>query len=220
MARILFMGDAEAPVEEYRKGLSRDFHQLVAFRGTDDLRGRIEQSCAELILVDFECLEPRNRNILFDYLRSPPAAQTIPLIVLTDNPASALNLISSAFVLCKPVPMRKLRDAVYRALQTFQAQPSVVRVPARDQMCAREIAVQEPLRSAGWFQGVGEPLCPFFKRVAADWLYPVTGYCRGRPDGKLMIPSIAEYRERCTTEHFRSCENYQARQGPPRDVIP
>lgn len=204
MARLLFMGDGEALVEEYRKGLSRDFHQLVVFKGTDDLQDRIEQSHAELILVDLDSLQPQNRNTLFEYLRGPQVAHTIPLIVLTDTAASALPLFSSAFVLSKPVPMQKLRDAVYRALQA-----SVVRVPESDQICAAEVAAQEPSRSAGWFQEVGEPICPYFKKAAADWLYPVTGYCRGRPDGKLIIPSIDEYRKLCTTAQFRSCENYQ-----------
>jgi len=209
VARVLFIGDREAPVEEYRKGLSRDFHQLVSFRATDDLEDRIEQSRAELILVDFESLQPGNRSKLFDYLKSQPAAQTIPLIVLTDSGASALPLLSHAFVLLKPVPMQKLRDAVYRALQASQASPGLARVPESDQMCAREMAAQEPSRPAGRFQEVGEPVCSFFRKAAADWLYPVTGYCRGRPDGKLMIPSIREYRECCTTKDFLSCETYQ-----------
>jgi CheY-like chemotaxis protein len=211
MARILFMGDGGAPVEEYRKGLSGDLHQLVAFEGTDDLPGRIDQSRAELILVDLDSLLRGNRGKLFDYLRSPPAAQTIPVIVLTDSEASAVSSLSRAFVLSKPVSMQKLRDAVYRALQACLAQPIVVRVPKSDQVCAGQVAPQERSRSTGWFQEVGEPVCPFFKKAAADWLYPVTGYCRGKPDGKLMIPSIFDYRELCTSEQFRSCKTYQTR---------
>ncbi|GEM_PF-5553344 len=72
-------------------------------------------------------------------------------------------------------------------------------------MCAGRIAGQEGGGSGGGFQGLGEPICPFFKKAGADWLYPVTGYCRGRLNGKLMIPSVAEYREFCTTELYRSC---------------
>ena len=64
--------------------------------------------------------------------------------------------------------------------------------------------MQDGSRSAAWFQEVGEPICPFFKKASADWLYAVTGHCRGRPDGKLMIPSIAEYRDRCTTKRVRT----------------
>ncbi len=205
MARIMFMGDAEAPVEEYRKGLSRDFHQLVGFRATDDLQGGIEESCAELIFVDLDSLQPENRSKLFDYLRSPPAGWTIPQIILTDSGASSLSLPSIAFVLSKPVPMQKLRDAVCRGLQT-----RVARVPESDQACAADMAVRERSPSAGRFQEAGEPICPFFKKATADWLYPVTGYCRGRPDGMLFIPSIAEYRDFCTTERFRLCENYRS----------
>lgn len=81
-----------------------------------------------------------------------------------------------------------------------------------DQVCAKEIAPPERSRSAWVFQEAGEPICPFFKKVTADWLYPITGYCLGRSDGKLMIPSIAEYRQLCTTEDFQSCENYQVKQ--------
>lgn len=86
------------------------------------------------------------------------------------------------------------------------------RVGESDQVCAKQIVAPECSRSTGLFREAGEPICPFFKKVTADWLYPVTGYCRGRPDGKLMIPSIAEYRQLCTTEDFQSCENYQTKQ--------
>ena len=68
----------------------------------------------------------------------------------------------------------------------------------------------------GGFQGLGEPICPFFKKAHADRLYPVTGYCRGRLNGKLMIPSIAEYREFCTTERCRSCR--YCNKGQPIEV--
>ncbi len=81
-----------------------------------------------------------------------------------------------------------------------------------DQVCAKQIAAPERSRSARLFQETGEPVCPFFKKATADWLYPVTGYCRGRPDGKLMIPSIAVYRQLCTTEDFQSCEDYRTQQ--------
>jgi hypothetical protein len=72
-------------------------------------------------------------------------------------------------------------------------------------MCAGRIVEEDGGISGGAFQGLGEPVCPFFKKACADWLYPVTGYCLGRLNGKLMIPSIAEYREFCTTERCRSC---------------
>lgn len=72
-------------------------------------------------------------------------------------------------------------------------------------MGAGRIVEEDGESSLGGFQGPGEPICPFFKKACADWLYPVTDYCLGRLNGKLMIPSIAEYREFCTTEHYRSC---------------
>lgn len=84
----------------------------------------------------------------------------------------------------------------------------------------RGIAGQGGGSSGGWFEGPGEPICPFFKKAPADWLYPVIGYCLGRLDGKLMIPSIAEYRELCTTEHFRSCQNYRSRRQTIEDKEP
>lgn len=72
-------------------------------------------------------------------------------------------------------------------------------------MGAGRIAGEDDRSSGGGFHGPGEPICPFFKKAGADWLYPVTGYCQGRLNGKLMIPSVAEYREFCTTERYRFC---------------
>lgn len=145
--------------------------------------------------------------------------QTIPLAMLTDIAASALCLPPSALILQKPVPIQKLRETVQTALQALLALPGMERVGESDQVCAKQIVAPERSRSAGLFQEAGEPICPFFKKVTADWLYPVTGYCRGRPDGKLMIPNSAEYRQLCTTEDFRSCENYQTKQRLLHDPI-
>ncbi len=219
MARILFVGNGEAPVETYREGLSRDFHQLVLFKVTDDLPERIKESRVDLILVDLESLQPRNRNILLGHLSNPQVTQTIPLIVLTDTEANVLRLLSSAFVLCKPIRMQDLRDAVHQALQGLQPQSKMKGMWESGQVCARPRAGPERSAPPGCFQEVGVPICPFFKKATADWLYPVTGYCQGRADGKLMIPSIAEYRELCTTEHFRSCENYQYKRRLLHDAV-
>jgi hypothetical protein len=46
---------------------------------------------------------------------------------------------------------------------------------------------------------VSQPVCPYFQPAEADWIYPVSGYCRGLPQGLLMIPSIEEYRTLCST---------------------
>lgn len=211
MARILLCVDNEGRLAEtYRQPLARDFHQLVVAKGTNDLPERIKESRADLILVDLEALRPGGCSELCGYLDNAQVAQTIPVIGMTDEPASARCLRSNAFILQKPFPMQRLRDAVHGALQALQALPGVERVALSDQVYAKEITSPERSRSAGLFQEVGEAICPFFKKATADWLYPVTGYCRGRPDGKLMIPSIAEYRQVCTTQRFRSCENYQS----------
>jgi hypothetical protein len=219
VARILFVGSGEAPVETYREGLSRDFHQLVAFRGADDLSDRIRESHANLILVDLESLEPHDRKNLLDFVNNASVPHTIPVIVVTDDTPSALRLLSSAFVLQKPVSMQTLRDTIHGTLQDLPNHSECEGTTGTDQVCGRQIAPHQRSKSAGLFQEPGEPICPFFKKATADWLYPVTGYCQGRADGKLMIPSIAEYRELCTTEHFRSCENYQNKRRLLHDAV-
>jgi hypothetical protein len=57
------------------------------------------------------------------------------------------------------------------------------------------------------------PACPHFQRAQADWLYPVSGYCRGLPQGVLMIPSMEEYRTLCATAQHTTCLIYRGRQG-------
>ncbi len=50
------------------------------------------------------------------------------------------------------------------------------------------------------------PLCPQLRAAKADWSYPIAGYCIPEaPPGRLMIPTIEEYRTRCTTPRFREC---------------
>jgi len=215
---VLCFEDDGLLAETYRKSLSRDFHQLVAFKGTDDLARRIKQSRADLLLVDLEALKPESCSGLCSYLKNVSAAQSVPVIGVTGDPTSALCLPPSAFILKKPVPIQGLRDAVQTALQALRALHGVERAEESDQPDAEKIAAPDVLRSARWFQEAGEPICPFFKKATADWLYPVTGYCRGRLDGKLMIPSIAEYRQLCTTEHFRSCETYRSKRRFPHDA--
>jgi hypothetical protein len=219
VARILYMGDGKARSDTYRESLSRDFHQLVAFREADDLSDRIRESRANLILVDLESLEAHDRKNLLDFVNNASVPHTIPVIVVTDDTPSALCLPSSAFVLQKPISMQTLWDTVHGTLQDLPNHSGCESTTESDQMCARQIASQARWRAGGLFQEPGEPICPFFKKATADWLYPVTGFCRGRPDGKLMIPSIDEYRESCTTEQFRSCENYQDKRRLLHDVI-
>jgi hypothetical protein len=58
-----------------------------------------------------------------------------------------------------------------------------------------------------------QPACPYFQPAQADWIYPVSGYCRGHPQGLLMIPSIEEYRVLCSTGQHTTCLVYRCRQG-------
>ncbi|MBI5166755.1 MAG: hypothetical protein HY998_03290 [candidate division NC10 bacterium] len=55
---------------------------------------------------------------------------------------------------------------------------------------------------------MAEKSCPYLKKVECDWLYPVEGYCEGYGGGKLRIPSIAEYREFCTSGRHTQCQTY------------
>ena len=62
----------------------------------------------------------------------------------------------------------------------------------------------------------GDPeatFCGFFRKVEAGWNYPVEGFCRGLPDGLLMIPSVEQHRTRCSTPGHTICPIYQARMG-------
>ena len=50
------------------------------------------------------------------------------------------------------------------------------------------------------------PQCPQLRLTSTEWLYPVEGYCiLERSAGRLMIPSIEEYRNYCTTARFHEC---------------
>jgi hypothetical protein len=50
------------------------------------------------------------------------------------------------------------------------------------------------------------PLCPQFRGCDHEGLYPVQGYCvLADSPGWLMLPSIEEFREYCTTPQFRAC---------------
>ena len=50
------------------------------------------------------------------------------------------------------------------------------------------------------------PLCPQFRKCGHAGLYPVRGYCvLAEKPGWLMLPSIEEYRENCTTARFGEC---------------
>ncbi len=50
------------------------------------------------------------------------------------------------------------------------------------------------------------PACPHFRSCREVRPYPVKGYCvLAGPQGWLMIPSIEEYRQYCTSPQFCHC---------------
>ncbi len=59
----------------------------------------------------------------------------------------------------------------------------------------------------------GPGCCPYFEASRPDCLYPLRGYCRGLPQGLLMIPSVEEYRTFCSTRQHTACLIYRYRQG-------
>lgn len=58
---------------------------------------------------------------------------------------------------------------------------------------------------------IRQPACPYFQPAQADWIYPVSGYCRGLPQGFLMIPTIEEHRTLCSTAQHTTCLIYRGR---------
>jgi hypothetical protein len=53
--------------------------------------------------------------------------------------------------------------------------------------------------------------CPFLRPAAAEWLWPVEGICRGRMDGRLMVPPVSHYLNLCVTDDHHLCEVFRAR---------
>jgi hypothetical protein len=59
-----------------------------------------------------------------------------------------------------------------------------------------------------------EPLCPQFRLHHTERPYPVQGSCVVASwPGWLMIPSIEEYREYCTTPRFGQCRWFSGAGG-------
>jgi hypothetical protein len=56
--------------------------------------------------------------------------------------------------------------------------------------------------------------CPFLQPALAEWLWPVEGICRGRLDGRLMVPPVPHYLQLCTTGDHALCEVFRARSRP------
>ena len=59
----------------------------------------------------------------------------------------------------------------------------------------------------------GQISCPFLRPVEASCKYPVKGICRGLPNGLPMIPSMEEYRMRCSSAEYAACPIYRFRMG-------
>ena len=55
--------------------------------------------------------------------------------------------------------------------------------------------------------------CPCFCTVREEWHYPLLGLCRGLPDGLIMIPTLEEYRTRCSSAGYTTCPIYRSRMG-------
>lgn len=63
------------------------------------------------------------------------------------------------------------------------------------------------------------PHCPYLKHAAADWLWPVEGFCRARSDGRLMVPPVPHYLHLCATGDYRLCEAFRVRTPIPGDPV-
>jgi len=71
----------------------------------------------------------------------------------------------------------------------------------------------DALHARALVERFGKPetlLCPQIRPAEVDWRYPIGGYCVGACPGRLMIPSIEEYRTNCTTPRFRECRWFQS----------
>jgi hypothetical protein len=68
---------------------------------------------------------------------------------------------------------------------------------------------------------VRRPECPHMRSAAANWLYPVEGYCvLSRAPAWLMIPSIEEFRQYCTTVEFHKCPWFAGSRDEPVPALP
>ncbi len=53
--------------------------------------------------------------------------------------------------------------------------------------------------------------CPYLQGTDAPRRYPVAGYCLGYRDGRLRIPSMAEFTRYCTSPLHVECNVYRVR---------
>ena len=59
----------------------------------------------------------------------------------------------------------------------------------------------------------GQASCPLLRPVKTDLVYPVKGICQGFPNGLPMIPTVEEYRMRCSSPSYTTCPIYRAQMG-------
>lgn len=62
-------------------------------------------------------------------------------------------------------------------------------------------------------KATGKSICPFFRPARMEHNYPLTGVCAGLPRGLVMIPTIEEYRTRCSTDGHAACPIYLSNLG-------
>ena len=68
---------------------------------------------------------------------------------------------------------------------------------------------------------VRSPACPQLRPASAEWLYPVEGYCvLQRSPACLMIPSIEEFRQCCSTPRFHQCPWFGRVEGAGKHALP
>lgn len=53
--------------------------------------------------------------------------------------------------------------------------------------------------------------CPYFERAKTQRRYPIEGYCLGYRDGRLRIPTVAEFARYCTTVLHLECNVFRVR---------
>lgn len=58
---------------------------------------------------------------------------------------------------------------------------------------------------------LGQGFCPFLWQVQTGRISPVRGYCRGLPNGMMMIPTVEQFGTQCSTARYSACPIYRSR---------
>jgi hypothetical protein len=59
--------------------------------------------------------------------------------------------------------------------------------------------------------------CPYLERIDAAGRRHVLGYCHGYEDGRLRIPTVAEFDRFCTMDEHIECNVYRVRLARDRE---